>query len=255
MKERMIPLADGRVVTYSELKEMKKSDHKLYRIKNAIVITASSLAIIAALFIIKGSKKGYNTGDKDTYKTVYQLSEEQELETIEVNLNKGETLSQIAHKYFNDNNAEYYGSEDNFISAIASKNGIEDIDKVKPGVIDVPVVIDKNNIYYRGVVDLRNRVSNLEQNQNEYWVDYIVKGGDDLSSIAARASGSVDETYDGLIQQIIKENNLTSTNLQIGQQLKIVNPLMGEYKTRLSVAEDLLKNSLENPNLENNYTK
>ena len=59
--------------------------------------------------------------------------------------------------------------------------------------------------------------------EEEYWVDYVVKAGDSLSSIAAKASGTNAETIE-LTKRIMSKNDLDSSFIYIGQHLKIVNP-------------------------------
>ena len=71
--------------------------------------------------------------------------------------------------------------------------------------------------------------------------------------MAAKASGSVNETYQ--IADKIKERN-RNTNFWYGETVSIMNPQLGQLKTELKELEQALQESLKvNENLENNKTR
>ena len=102
--------------------------------------------------------------------------------------------------------------------------------------------MDADNIYYQELNRIEQEINKIRE--TEYWIDYVVKPGDSLSSIAARASGTAGETIQ-LTKRIMSKNDLDNSLIYEGQHLKIVNPILGQLKIQFNETKQALQESLK----------
>lgn len=169
---------------------------------------------------------------------------------VDLETERGDTFWEIGQKYYNEDCQSIYGSLDEYVKAIKKANGKEDTFFYKNDflaadtTISLPVVVDKDNEYLSTKPLIEQKIQELVE--NEYWVDYVVKYGDTVSSLAELASSSYDETEANEIMICEKNNISKSDSIKEGQHLKIINPKLGELRWELRNLEDTFMESLEN---------
>lgn len=213
------------------------------KISAKLKLTVISIAIVGGLFVggislINNKPSAETIVIPDGYTIVYTPAQ----------IYSGNTVESIAERYYNDLYAEMYGSLNNFIEAIKEDNNLNYKADIKTGnVLNIPALADENNEYLIKIAALEEQIAEYSNSNPEkpYWVDYKVKLGDSLLGIAARASGTTNETYK-LKDAIISKNSLSNTNIYEGQRLKIINPELGPLKLELEDLKLALHESLKN---------
>lgn len=211
---------------------------KLQKIKPVIALSASAIIFFSGLAIGKAST---NTEEKTNPVSV---SDNQILTNISVDVFSGDTVSEIADEFYNEDYDSVYGSKENFIKSIEETNGIVDSKITSGSRIKIPVIIDEDNPSLQNYVSKQMELFELEE--NEKWVKYTVKLDDNITSLAAFGSAA---NYVGVneeeAQEIIKRNNLPSNTIYAGQELWIINPKIGELKLEVKEANKELIESLK----------
>ena len=109
---------------------------------------------------------------------------------------------------------------------------------------ELPVVVNKNDPNYLKMKEIENKIKDIEI--NNLWVRYKIQDGDYVSKLAARASGTYEETYDITLKIFAKNRISKKTVLNIGDEIWIMNPELGNLKIELYEIEQNLANSLIN---------
>lgn len=219
--------------------KVKVNKNQLNVAKKVVALSMSAVMFFAGLGIGKANEK---TIDKTS---TVNLNPNQIIATVQNSIDPGETLSEIASKYYNEDYEKVYGSEVNFINSIKKQNNIENDDLIVSGQkLTIPVIIDKNNSYFQNIMMLTAKINELEE--NEKWIKYTVRLDDNLSMLAGWGSGnhvsvSVEEE-----NEIARHNNLQTKTIYPGQELEIINPKIGNLKIELRKAEQEFKESLIN---------
>lgn len=157
---------------------------------------------------------------------------------------RGDTVYSIANEYYNTGvYSNTYGSLNNYVETIINTNNLSYDGDIEPfDVLTIPVIVDADNIYYQELNRIEQEINKIRE--TEYWIDYVVKPGDSLSSIAARASGTAGETIQ-LTKRIMSKNDLDNSLIYEGQHLKIVNPILGQLKIQFNETKQALQESLK----------
>lgn len=157
---------------------------------------------------------------------------------------RGDTVYSIADEYYDANvYSNTYGSLSDYVEMIIDTNNLNYKGDIEPfDVLTIPVLVDVDNEHYQELRRIEQEIAQIRE--EEYWVDYVVKAGDSLSSIAAKASGTNAETIE-LTKRIMSKNDLDSSFIYIGQHLKIVNPILGDLKMQFNEAKEALQESLK----------
>lgn len=157
---------------------------------------------------------------------------------------RGDTVYSIANEYYNANiYSGTYGSLNDYVETIIDTNNLSYDGDIEPyDVLSIPVLVDADNIHYQELCRIEQEINRVRE--AEYWIDYVVKPGDSLSSIAAKASGSTGETIE-LTKRIMTKNDLRSSLIYEGQHLKIVNPILGQLKIQFNDTKEALQESLK----------
>ena len=165
---------------------------------------------------------------------------------FEIELEDGDTVSEIAEKYYTDETQDVYGSFSHYTTDIEKQNR-KSINSIEAGdTVEIPVIVDKDNPYYLNVLDIKNKIKELEE--NNLWVDYSIKQGDRIYNLAKLASGDEREIYD-LENKIFQKNHINPKDiLGIGKKISIINPELGKLKQELNEAMEQLKLSLVQKN-------
>ncbi len=221
--------------TVRNINRKKLSKRKLYN--RIAALTGASIIFVSGLFIAKNIKD----------RKVNPVQDGQTSISLLVDVHDGDTVYDIASKYYT-NDCEYvYNSLSNYQRIIKNDNGKYD-GEIKPGdKLSIPVVVDNDNQYYQRMLRLQNEISDIEA--NNYWVRYTVKPGDTITELAELSSGSYEETYD-IASKILSKNNMSKRDvLRDGTQIWIVNPELGSLKAELNETITNLKDSLTSSNL------
>lgn len=160
---------------------------------------------------------------------------------------QGESVYSIASEYYNQQvYSDMYENLNDFVDAIIESNNLTRDGAITPyDILTIPVLVDVNNPCYQELKNLEAQIKKIKE--ETYWVDYVVNFGDSLSSIAAKASGSDSETI-SLVNQIMEKNKLSNSLIYAGQELKIVNPALGQLKIHFNEMQDALFDSLKPSN-------
>lgn len=203
--------------------------------KGVAAIGASVIIIIEGSTIINGLKDLIRPkqitvpNDKISYSFCIELEE-------------GDTVSEIASKYYTDDTADTYGSFSNYTKHIEHDNRTN-IDNVEAGdKLQIPVIVDKDNPYYIEILNIKKQIEDLEQ--NHLWVMYTIKYGDSISELAQLVSSNPNEIRD-YTNKIYNKNHLGRTSVIVeGQKIWIINPELGNLKHQLNDIEEQLRQSL-----------
>lgn len=218
---------------YGTVRNISNKKLKKRKLKQVMAVTIATASIIS-IMTLTGCNKNKE----------YIVPENQMQVTISMEVESGETISDVANRFYTDECEGVYSSVSNFQEEIREHNNISKFSSfVKAGdTIEVPVIIEKDNPYYLKILEIQNEISNIET--NNLWVRYTVEYGDILSTIAEKASGSYSETYE-ITNKIASKNNMrTKSILNAGQEIWIMNPELGELKAELKVAQEEFKASL-----------
>lgn len=221
----------------------KLSINKLKKILKVV----GGIAFAGLIFV-----SGYNIHSNIVDNQIPQKMDNCIMTEAKVYVYEGATISDLAAKYYNGNDQElyeqYYGDFDKYKkAALEANNRSEVFDEIKEGTyVDIPIIFDINNPFYKECVVLQQQIKEIEA--NNYWVSYTVKLGDSCSKLAAMASASEAETKN-LESKIMQHNGLkTSNDLLIGTSVEIVNPELGKLKLQLEETKNNLYSYLQSTN-------
>ena len=210
-----------------------------------VVLRRIVIGTLITGFIILGAKALNNKP-----KEIPETNNEVITMVVDIKTERGDTFWEIGQKYKNEDCQSIYESLDKYVEAIKKANGKEDTFFYKNDslaadtTISLPVVVDKDNEYLSIKPLVEQKIQELVE--NEYWVDYVVKSGDNISSLAELASSSYEETIANEIE-ICRKNGISNPNsLRDGQKIQIINPKLGELRWELRDLEDTFMESLEN---------
>ena len=159
-------------------------------------------------------------------------------------VNYGESVYSIASEYYDPHiYGAVYDDLNEFVDIIIDTNKLPYDGKITPyDTLSIPVLVDVDNLCYQELKSLEAQIKKIKE--EAYWIDYTVQYGDSLSSIAAKASGSYGETI-SLVNEIMSKNKLSNSLIYAGQQLKIVNPALGQLKISFNEMQNALFDSLK----------
>lgn len=169
--------------------------------------------------------------------------------TVRENVERGDTLTGIATRYYDPEVYDsYYGSVNNYVDAIADTNDIYK-DHINPyQTLTVPVFVEEENIYLMQINKLEDQIKSLP-----VWVDYTVEYGDTVLALAYKGAGTTNEAYE-IKDRIIAKNGLNNSILRDGMVIQIVNPEIGTLKAEIARLKDLLQESAQvEPTTEKSY--
>lgn len=221
------------ITNYGTVRNISNKKIKKRKLKKVMAVTLAAASIITVMTLTGCSKN-----------KKYIIPDSQIKVSVSMQVEKGETISDIANKFYTDECEGVYNSVSNFQDEIKEKNNINKFSSfVKSGdTIEVPVIIEKDNPYYLKIFEIQNEITNIEN--NNLWVRYTVEYGDRLSTIAEKASGSYTETYE-ITSKIASRNNMgIKTILNAGEEIWIMNPEIGKLKAELNEAKEAFKLSL-----------
>lgn len=219
-------------INTNRLKKKEKFSLK----KTGIIIVAILVLGVLAKIIVPGQTQEQDPSYliPDGYVSMYTSEE----------VTRGDTVYSIANEYYNTGvYSNTYGSLNNYVETIINTNNLSYDGDIEPfDVLTIPVIVDADNIYYQELNRIEQEINKIRE--TEYWIDYVVKPGDSLSSIAAKASGTAGETIQ-LTKRIMSKNDLDNSLIYEGQHLKIVNPILGQLKIQFNEAKEALQESLK----------
>ncbi len=196
-----------------------------------------------ALTIISGIvtyRAGYKKGTEvlpGTIPSGYVLTQTQD------EIDFGGSVSDTASNYYSAAIASIYDNFEEYTRVVEEMNGLRHNEKVDSGeTITLPVAIDELNPHYIQTLVLQSQINQIQR--EEYWVQYVVKSGDTISGLAAKASGSRGETV--ILTNKILEKNPSDSNLRPGDVIWIVNPKLGPLKLTLQEEEEAMRQDLKN---------
>lgn len=228
-KEREIKTSLGTIRNVNSKKLTKTKTYKF----------AAKAACSVALVVVVGLNLiGCNQN------TISPIPEHQTQIILSVEVENGDTLSEIAEKYYSNDCDGVYNSFSNYEDEIKEQNNISKYgDHIETGdVIKIPVIVDLDNPYYMQVLEIENAINQVKQ--DKLWIKYVVKAGDSVTSLAALASGSYQETYE-IAGKIVSKNNLANKSiLNEGQEIWIMNPELGKLKEVLGSSYEQLEQNL-----------
>lgn len=218
---------------YGTVRNVSNKKIKKRQLKKVMAVTLAAASIITVM-----SLTGCNKNKE------YVIPDDQIKVNISMQVEEGETISDVANKFYTDECEGVYNSVSNFQDEIKEQNNINKFSSfVKAGdTIEVPVIVEKDNPYYLKIIEIQNEITNIEN--NNLWVRYTVQYGDRLSTIAEKASGSYSETYE-ITNIIASKNNMSNKSiLNAGQEIWVMNPELGQLKSELNEAQEDFKLSL-----------
>lgn len=206
-----------------------------------------ALVTVALVSGITGGIIGYNIGKNSTSSETIMPSVDP-METI-ITVDEylyNNTISDLAYPYYQGATAEAFATTEAYTDYVLKTNCIEDAKKISNNTnIEIPVVVSVDNEYFVEMQNIKQQIKDIEK--NGLWVSYTVKSGDLISSIAAKASGSLAETKE-IEKEIMIKNGLNSDKIKPGEVLLIYNPELGILKTELNEVEQQLKDNLRGLN-------
>jgi len=202
----------------------------------AIVMVATASGLI-----------GYNIGKNGAKQEISLLPEECIMINLPLDVTIDENVYDYAKGFYTENYEGIYPSIENYEEAILKINDIGDSNFNYNDTIKIPIIIENNNEYYIKIQKIMDQIRNIEE--NEYFVNHIVQYGETISYYAYNASGNHNEAHEK-IKEIMEENGLTDEDLNIGDNIRIINPKLGALKISL---QDTIREYLKF--LENNKSK
>ena len=208
---------------------------KLIRHKGILILALGSVMFISGLFIgNKLNNRPYIEPDKVAT-------------SITLNIEEGEQFDKDIMSFYNEDYKSMYKTAKDYKKSILKQNNKFSDDLTESEKLDVTIIIDKDNPYYQRMVELEKEINDI--NENDYWVEYTVKPGEFVSTLAAKSCANDDEIYGQVINQIKAKNNLDSYgSVYEGQKLYIPNPKLGDLKIELNKVRENLIESLKNQN-------
>lgn len=234
-KQQSVPAKKSGVQNVNVKRFKQKERFSLKKVGLSLIVVFVIVLGILKIFIPTNEPEKAPVVVPDGY--ISMLTEEQVV--------RGDTVYSIASEYYNSSTySSTYGSLNDFVNTIIDTNNLSYDGDIEPyDVLAIPVIVDVDNEYYQELRRLEQEISKIRQ--EEYWVDYIVKAGDSLSAIAAKASASQGETVE-LTKSIMAKNDLNTSFIYQGQHLKIVNPALGQLKIQFNQMKQALQESLKN---------
>lgn len=226
--------AYGRVSHINTRELRKKKKRKLTPFGTGVIF----ISLLGALIMIIAAR--FNTNDPapivvpDGYVQIYATED----------VDYGESVYSIASEYYDPHTyGAVYEDLNHFVDIIIDTNDLSYDGKITPyDTLSIPVLVDVDNPCYQELKSLEAQIKKIKE--EAYWVDYTVQYGDSLSSIAAKASGSYGETI-SLVNEIMAKNKLSNSLIYAGQQIKIVNPALGQLKISFNEMQNALFDSLK----------
>ena len=216
---------------------------KKFKKKLNLKVIGTSVVAIGAAAIVAVSSSAMGQWFKGFFgKKEVNIPNDKTSIVFSIELERGDTVSEIADKFYNSDTKDVYGSFSNYTDEIeqANRRGMETMEAGE--ILKVPVIVDKDNPYYIEIVNIQKQIEELKK--NNYWIKYKVQYGDRISSLALLASGSDKEIHD-LVNEICSKNNISSkTVINEGEEIWIINPELGNLKQQLNDAMEQLKQSL-----------
>lgn len=214
-------------INYPKLKNKKKK-LKL-RKANCFVLLVTSAIIIGA-GMSKPSAQEYATNIPTGYVQVYTTEQ----------VEKNDTLTTIAEKYYNkDIYSTYYRTLDDYIEEIAKINNISKNNITPFQDLIIPALTTQNNIYLERIENINQQIESLD-----VWVQYQIKAGDTISSLAYKGAGDDDEAY-AIAKRIMEYNKMNNANIYAGDTIYIINPEIGDLKKEIFKLKESLNESLK----------
>lgn len=232
--QQTVPKRTTRVSTVNT-KRLKQKEKFSLKKGGLVVVTILVLGILVKIMVPGQTPEQTPSGIvPDGYVSMYTSEE----------VVRGDTVYSIANEYYDaDIYSNTYGSLNDYVETIIDTNNLSYDGDIEPyDVLAIPVLVDTDNINYQELCRIEQEIKRIRE--AEYWIDYVVKPGDSLSGIAAKASGSTGETVE-LTKLIMTKNNLRSSLIYEGQHLKIVNPILGQLKIQFNDAKEALQESLK----------
>lgn len=216
---------------------LTRMQHKAKIRKRRVIAGAlTTTHLLAAIIGFKVSEKLAPTAAQPSIPTGYILTE------VTDTVSAGDTITGIAYEYYDPNSyAGMYGSVEGYTQAILEQNGLRDLSTIYPGQsVTIPVVINGENDIYIKINALKDAIRTITR--ENLWVEHVITATDSYSSLAAKASGSVNETY-AIMDQIISKNE--GARFWPGDTVIIMNPELGPLKLELAELEQALQESLK----------
>lgn len=163
------------------------------------------------------------------------------LTEIKDKIESGDTITSIANEYYDEETySGMYPTALDYTTAILEQNELEETTTIHPGeTISIPVVIHEKDEIYTEIKAIESAIAKIKQ--EDLWVDYVLQAGDGILDLAAKASGSIDETYS--IAADIRAKN-KDCRFWDGDTVSIMNPKLGQLKTQLRELQEQLQQSL-----------
>lgn len=214
-------------VNLNRIKKLKK--YNIKKMVSILLVTLTVVGGVSHLISAKENKSISNQVDKESVATF----------NVPIMVQKGDTIDEFADLYYGDNASIIYSSKQDYMDEIRKINGLKYSGIDANELIMVPIVIDKDSEDYKKIQEINNKIDDITK--NNLWIEYTVKYGDNLSSLAAKASGSQEETLE--ISRSISSKNNIKGYLQAGDIIYILNPELGPLKVELNDILSGLSNS------------
>lgn len=236
MEERKNANTQIRTINYKKLAYQRKL--KIFKLKVALTVTSiGCLASLAAFGSHVYNENKFEPTIPDGYYQTYMSTD----------VERGDTLTSIASLYFDE---ELYGDTykdlNDYIDSIAKTNHVSK-NHINPyQSLNIPVLVAEDNIYVQQINSLEKQIAELDR-----WVPYTVQAGDTLLALAYQGAGTTNEAYE-LQDEIRSKNDLDSSTIIWGDEIKIINPEIGRLKKEVVNLKEKLHESLQ---VEQNKTK
>lgn len=214
-------------INYPKIKNKRKK-YKLRKV-NCFILLATS-ALIIGTGMARPNVKEYPTSIPTGYVQIYTTEQ----------VEKNDTLTTIAEKYYNkDIYSAYYRSLDDYIEEIAKTNNISKNNITPFQSLTIPALTTQNNIYLERIESINKQINTLD-----VWVEYQIKAGDTISSLAYKGAGDDDEAYT-IVKRIMDYNKMNNANIYAGDTIYIINPEIGDLKKEIFQLKESLNESLK----------
>lgn len=215
-----------------KMKVQRKASIKFVAIVLALVTTATATGLIS-----------YELGKNSHKEEINLLPEDCIMINLPLDIGLGEDVTEYAKGFYTENYEGIYPSVENYEEAILKINDINNSSFSYNDTIKIPIIVESNNEYYVHIQGIMDKIRNIEE--NEYFVDHVVQYGETISQYAGWASGNNNEMHEKM-NEIIKANKLSSSDIRPGDEIKIINPQLGTLKIELQNTIQEYLNSLEN---------
>lgn len=234
---KQVPTKVGKV----QVNEQAFSNGKKFKITRNKVIAG---VLVASAIFFAGFQMGKSNG-YDKGRASVAFPEDCIMEEVRVDVNSGDTLSEIASIYYNSNYESYYGDLYGYIDQIAEINRVKPNKLSSDDVLTIPVIFDKSNPYYAQILDLKRQEKEIME--NEYWVEYTVPAHTyiTMSHLAALSAAPGEEIVTAT-NEIVKRNKGRSNYHDRERVFEIINPKLGTIRTALYEAQKNFEMSLKN---------